>query len=110
MWRLRSFSVCPHVSLLLVRDNVCSDCVCVSMVQDERLVDRDCAVWRLHGEPTVLITLAHIFNHFAPLMVKHATVLLAETETFNVQSLCGISVLQLAPSSGGVLTLQHRSF
>uniref|UniRef100_A0A7N6FJV2 RING-type E3 ubiquitin transferase n=1 Tax=Anabas testudineus TaxID=64144 RepID=A0A7N6FJV2_ANATE len=35
-----------------------------------RLVDRDCAVWRLHGEPTVLITLAHVFNHFAPLMCK----------------------------------------
>uniref|UniRef100_A0A3Q1I6T5 RING-type E3 ubiquitin transferase n=1 Tax=Anabas testudineus TaxID=64144 RepID=A0A3Q1I6T5_ANATE len=38
--------------------------------QEERLVDRDCAVWRLHGEPTVLITLAHVFNHFAPLMCK----------------------------------------
>uniref|UniRef100_A0A7N6B1N9 Ring finger protein 123 n=1 Tax=Anabas testudineus TaxID=64144 RepID=A0A7N6B1N9_ANATE len=38
--------------------------------KEERLVDRDCAVWRLHGEPTVLITLAHVFNHFAPLMCK----------------------------------------
>uniref|UniRef100_A0A7N6BDT8 E3 ubiquitin-protein ligase RNF123 n=1 Tax=Anabas testudineus TaxID=64144 RepID=A0A7N6BDT8_ANATE len=27
-------------------------------------------MWRLHGEPTVLITLAHVFNHFAPLMCK----------------------------------------
>uniref|UniRef100_A0A667WIT7 E3 ubiquitin-protein ligase RNF123 n=1 Tax=Myripristis murdjan TaxID=586833 RepID=A0A667WIT7_9TELE len=35
-----------------------------------RLVEKDCASWRLHGEPTVLITLAHIFNHFAPLMCK----------------------------------------
>uniref|UniRef100_A0A667X8W5 E3 ubiquitin-protein ligase RNF123 n=1 Tax=Myripristis murdjan TaxID=586833 RepID=A0A667X8W5_9TELE len=38
--------------------------------QEERLVEKDCASWRLHGEPTVLITLAHIFNHFAPLMCK----------------------------------------
>uniref|UniRef100_A0AAX7T013 RING-type E3 ubiquitin transferase n=1 Tax=Astatotilapia calliptera TaxID=8154 RepID=A0AAX7T013_ASTCA len=38
--------------------------------QEERLVEKDCAVWRLHGEPTVLVTLAHIFNHFAPLMCK----------------------------------------
>uniref|UniRef100_A0A3Q3K7H0 E3 ubiquitin-protein ligase RNF123 n=1 Tax=Monopterus albus TaxID=43700 RepID=A0A3Q3K7H0_MONAL len=35
-----------------------------------RLLEKDCAVWRLQGEPTVLITLAHIFNHFAPLMCK----------------------------------------
>ncbi|KAM8868482.1 E3 ubiquitin-protein ligase RNF123 isoform 2-T2 [Synchiropus picturatus] len=39
-------------------------------IQDERLMERDCSVWRLHGDPTVLITLAHIFNHFAPLMCK----------------------------------------
>uniref|UniRef100_I3IUU1 RING-type E3 ubiquitin transferase n=1 Tax=Oreochromis niloticus TaxID=8128 RepID=I3IUU1_ORENI len=38
--------------------------------QEEGLVEKDCAVWRLHGEPTVLVTLAHIFNHFAPLMCK----------------------------------------
>uniref|UniRef100_A0A3B4V267 RING-type E3 ubiquitin transferase n=1 Tax=Seriola dumerili TaxID=41447 RepID=A0A3B4V267_SERDU len=38
--------------------------------QEERLVEKDCAVWRLQGEPTVLVTLAHIFNHFAPLMCK----------------------------------------
>ncbi|KAI3369594.1 hypothetical protein L3Q82_024480, partial [Scortum barcoo] len=39
-------------------------------VQEERLLERDCSSWRLHGEPTVLVTLAHIFNHFAPLMCK----------------------------------------
>ncbi|XP_035487465.1 E3 ubiquitin-protein ligase RNF123 isoform X2 [Scophthalmus maximus] len=39
-------------------------------VQDDRLVQKDCSLWRLHGEPTILITLAHIFNHFAPLMCK----------------------------------------
>eukprot|EP00064_Thunnus_orientalis_P025524 superscaffoldBa00013115_g25909 len=38
--------------------------------QEEKLLEKDCAVWRLHGEPTVLVTLAHIFNHFAPLMCK----------------------------------------
>ncbi|KAM6927882.1 LOW QUALITY PROTEIN: E3 ubiquitin-protein ligase RNF123 [Xenentodon cancila] len=38
--------------------------------QDERLLEKDCSVWRLHGDPTVLITLAHIFNYFAPLMCK----------------------------------------
>ncbi|XP_077182203.1 E3 ubiquitin-protein ligase RNF123 isoform X2 [Paroedura picta] len=35
-----------------------------------KLVERDPAMWQLHGEPTVLITLAHIFNHFSPLMCK----------------------------------------
>lgn len=44
-------------------------CLCLCGVQEEKLVDRDVAVWRLHGDATVLITLAHIFNHFAPLMV-----------------------------------------
>uniref|UniRef100_A0AAQ4PPD9 E3 ubiquitin-protein ligase RNF123 n=1 Tax=Gasterosteus aculeatus aculeatus TaxID=481459 RepID=A0AAQ4PPD9_GASAC len=38
--------------------------------QEERLLEMDCSSWRLHGEATVLITLAHIFNHFAPLMCK----------------------------------------
>uniref|UniRef100_A0AAQ5ZKV6 E3 ubiquitin-protein ligase RNF123 n=1 Tax=Amphiprion ocellaris TaxID=80972 RepID=A0AAQ5ZKV6_AMPOC len=40
-------------------------------IQEERLLERDCALWKLHGEPTVLITLAHIFNHFAPLMIHY---------------------------------------
>uniref|UniRef100_A0A8C8A1U4 Ring finger protein 123 n=1 Tax=Oryzias sinensis TaxID=183150 RepID=A0A8C8A1U4_9TELE len=35
-----------------------------------RLLEKGCAMWKLHGEPTVLVTLAHIFNHFAPLMCK----------------------------------------
>uniref|UniRef100_A0A3Q2Y3J0 E3 ubiquitin-protein ligase RNF123 n=1 Tax=Hippocampus comes TaxID=109280 RepID=A0A3Q2Y3J0_HIPCM len=39
-------------------------------IDEERVVDTDCSVWRLDGEATVLITLAHIFNHFAPLMCK----------------------------------------
>uniref|UniRef100_A0A087XJN1 E3 ubiquitin-protein ligase RNF123 n=1 Tax=Poecilia formosa TaxID=48698 RepID=A0A087XJN1_POEFO len=38
--------------------------------QEEKLLEKDSAVWRLQGEPTVLITLAHIFNLFAPLMCK----------------------------------------
>uniref|UniRef100_A0A3B4ZRI4 RING-type E3 ubiquitin transferase n=1 Tax=Stegastes partitus TaxID=144197 RepID=A0A3B4ZRI4_9TELE len=38
--------------------------------KEERLVEKDCAAWKLHGDPTILITLAHIFNHFAPLMCK----------------------------------------
>ncbi|XP_024125498.1 E3 ubiquitin-protein ligase RNF123 [Oryzias melastigma] len=38
--------------------------------QEEKLLEKDCATWKLHGEPTVLVTLAHIFNHFAPLMCK----------------------------------------
>lgn len=38
--------------------------------QEERLLEKDSALWRLQGDPTVLITLAHIFNHFAPLMVR----------------------------------------
>ncbi|CAL8383224.1 unnamed protein product [Boreogadus saida] len=39
-------------------------------VQEDRLVEKDCSSWKLHGEPTVLLTMAHIFNHFAPLMCK----------------------------------------
>ncbi|XP_075869495.1 E3 ubiquitin-protein ligase RNF123 [Nelusetta ayraudi] len=39
-------------------------------LQEERLLEKDSALWRLQGDPTVLITLAHIFNHFAPLMCK----------------------------------------
>ncbi|XP_056661031.1 E3 ubiquitin-protein ligase RNF123 isoform X3 [Monodelphis domestica] len=35
-----------------------------------KLVERESSTWQLRGEPTVLITIAHIFNHFAPLMCK----------------------------------------
>ncbi|KAM9326176.1 E3 ubiquitin-protein ligase RNF123 [Gastrophryne carolinensis] len=35
-----------------------------------KLMDKDPATWQLQGDPTALITLAHIFNHFAPLMCK----------------------------------------
>ncbi|XP_062843168.1 E3 ubiquitin-protein ligase RNF123 [Trichomycterus rosablanca] len=38
--------------------------------QEEKLVERDASSWQLQGEPTVLVTLAHIFNYFAPLMCK----------------------------------------
>uniref|UniRef100_UPI00398EA455 E3 ubiquitin-protein ligase RNF123 n=1 Tax=Pristiophorus japonicus TaxID=55135 RepID=UPI00398EA455 len=38
--------------------------------QEEKLTERDSALWQAQGEPTVLITLAHIFNRFAPLMCK----------------------------------------
>lgn len=47
--------------------------VLVFLLQEEKLVEKDCAVWRLQGEPTILVTLAHIFNHFAPLMVKQVS-------------------------------------
>ncbi|XP_074054057.1 E3 ubiquitin-protein ligase RNF123 isoform X2 [Macrotis lagotis] len=35
-----------------------------------KLVERESSTWQLRGEPTVLITMAHIFNYFAPLMCK----------------------------------------
>uniref|UniRef100_A0A7M4FA68 RING-type E3 ubiquitin transferase n=1 Tax=Crocodylus porosus TaxID=8502 RepID=A0A7M4FA68_CROPO len=38
--------------------------------KEGKLVEKDISTWQLQGEPTVLITLAHIFNHFAPLMCK----------------------------------------
>ncbi|XP_036007594.1 E3 ubiquitin-protein ligase RNF123 isoform X1 [Fundulus heteroclitus] len=47
--------------------NVLSTCL---DPQEEKLQEKEAAAWSLHGEPTVLITLAHIFNHFAPLMCK----------------------------------------
>ncbi|XP_063071315.1 E3 ubiquitin-protein ligase RNF123 [Engraulis encrasicolus] len=39
-------------------------------VQEEKIVEKDSTLWKLDGEPTVLVTVAHIFNHFAPLMCK----------------------------------------
>ncbi|XP_048449302.1 E3 ubiquitin-protein ligase RNF123-like, partial [Rhincodon typus] len=38
--------------------------------QEGKLTEQDSAQWQAQGEPTVLITLAHIFDHFAPLMCK----------------------------------------
>nr|XP_023667118.1 E3 ubiquitin-protein ligase RNF123 [Paramormyrops kingsleyae] len=38
--------------------------------QEGKLLEKDRSVWQLQGEPTVLVTLAHIFNYFAPLMCK----------------------------------------
>ncbi|XP_077582387.1 E3 ubiquitin-protein ligase RNF123 isoform X2 [Stigmatopora nigra] len=38
--------------------------------QEERVVETERSAWRLDGQPTVLIALAHIFKHFAPLMCK----------------------------------------
>ncbi|XP_059399028.1 E3 ubiquitin-protein ligase RNF123-like [Carassius carassius] len=38
--------------------------------QEEKLVERESGTWQIQGEPTILVTLAHIFNHFAPLMCK----------------------------------------
>ena len=37
-------------------------------------MDTELSSWRLHGDPTILVTLAHIFNHFAPLMVSGVAV------------------------------------
>ncbi|XP_051550030.1 E3 ubiquitin-protein ligase RNF123-like [Myxocyprinus asiaticus] len=38
--------------------------------QEEKLIETDSSSWQIQGDPTVLVTLAHIFNHFAPLMCK----------------------------------------
>ncbi|XP_036387405.1 E3 ubiquitin-protein ligase RNF123 isoform X2 [Megalops cyprinoides] len=38
--------------------------------QEGKLLEKDSSGWQLQGEPTVLVTLAHIFNYFAPLMCK----------------------------------------
>ncbi|RXN20940.1 E3 ubiquitin-protein ligase RNF123 [Labeo rohita] len=38
--------------------------------QEDKLVERDSGTWQIQGDPTILVTLAHIFNHFAPLMCK----------------------------------------
>ncbi|CAO2633588.1 E3 ubiquitin-protein ligase RNF123 [Lemmus lemmus] len=35
-----------------------------------RLVEKESSEWQLQGQPTVLLTLAHIFHHFAPLLRK----------------------------------------
>lgn len=54
-------------------------------MQEEKLLEKDSAVWRLQGDPTVLITLAHIFNVFAPLMVRRAAAAFTRTSC----SACG---------------------
>ena len=38
--------------------------------QEGRLVEKESSEWQLQGQPTVLLTLAHIFHHFAPLLVR----------------------------------------
>uniref|UniRef100_A0A6Q2WQL7 RING-type E3 ubiquitin transferase n=1 Tax=Esox lucius TaxID=8010 RepID=A0A6Q2WQL7_ESOLU len=38
--------------------------------KEEKVVEKDSACWSIHGEPTTLVTLALIFNYFAPLMCK----------------------------------------
>uniref|UniRef100_A0A8C3RNA6 RING-type E3 ubiquitin transferase n=1 Tax=Chelydra serpentina TaxID=8475 RepID=A0A8C3RNA6_CHESE len=45
-------------------------CLLGLVLQEGKLVEKDTSTWQLQGEPTVLITLAHIFNRFAPLMCK----------------------------------------
>jgi len=45
-------------------------------------VEKDASMWQLQGEPTVLITLAHIFNYFSPLMVSFACSLQASVGTW----------------------------
>uniref|UniRef100_A0A9J8CX90 E3 ubiquitin-protein ligase RNF123 n=1 Tax=Cyprinus carpio carpio TaxID=630221 RepID=A0A9J8CX90_CYPCA len=38
---------------------------------DTQLMARDGGTWQIQGDPTILVTLAHIFNHFAPLMIHY---------------------------------------
>lgn len=38
--------------------------------QEGRLVEKESSEWQLQGQPTVLLTLAHIFHRFAPLLVR----------------------------------------
>lgn len=38
--------------------------------EEGRLLEKEGAQWRLQGQPTVLLTLAHIFQRFAPLLRK----------------------------------------
>lgn len=33
-------------------------------------MEKESSAWQLQGQPTVLLTLAHIFHHFAPLLVR----------------------------------------
>lgn len=33
-------------------------------------METESSEWQLRGQPTVLLTLAHIFHHFAPLLVR----------------------------------------
>lgn len=42
----------------------------LSPTQEGRLVEKDSSEWQLQGQPTVLLTLAHIFHRFAPLLVR----------------------------------------
>lgn len=33
-------------------------------------MEKESSEWQLQGQPTILLTLAHIFHHFAPLLVR----------------------------------------
>lgn len=33
-------------------------------------MEKESSEWQVQGQPTVLLTLAHIFHHFAPLLVS----------------------------------------
>lgn len=33
-------------------------------------MEKESSEWQLQGQPTVLLTLSHIFHHFAPLLVR----------------------------------------
>lgn len=41
-----------------------------SPAQEGRLLEKESSEWQLQGQPTVLLTLAHIFHRFAPLLVR----------------------------------------
>uniref|UniRef100_A0AAY5KFJ3 E3 ubiquitin-protein ligase RNF123 n=1 Tax=Esox lucius TaxID=8010 RepID=A0AAY5KFJ3_ESOLU len=43
----------------------------LSTTLDTQVVEKDSACWSIHGEPTTLVTLALIFNYFAPLMIHY---------------------------------------
>lgn len=47
-----------------------SQSLSICHAQEGRLVEKETSAWQLQGQPTVLLTLAHIFHHFAPLLVR----------------------------------------
>ncbi|XP_021523276.2 E3 ubiquitin-protein ligase RNF123 isoform X5 [Aotus nancymaae] len=42
-----------------------------------QLLDKESSEWRLRGQPTVLLTLAHIFHRFAPLLIHYLRLTIA---------------------------------
>lgn len=72
--------------------------------QEGRLVEKESSQWQLQGQPTVLLTLAHIFHHFAPLLVRDIRE--GKRQTMLEMPVIGAGILRYVRSS--TITWHHH--